>query len=96
MRFSPISCPQTGHGPSLARGIFTPLSFSSSSPTVSLAKPAMSPMNFSRESSPRSILPSRCYHSPVRPGEVGGSGVEPAVTLQPFSVATSARPSRSI
>ena len=44
MRFSVISRPQTGQGPSLARSIFTPLSLSSSC-TVSVVNFAMSLMN---------------------------------------------------
>ena len=73
----------------------TPLSDSSSSWTVSLAKPAMSLMNCLRESSPRSILPSRCSQLPVSPGEVSAWWLSRRTTFRPFSVATSARPSRS-
>ena len=48
--FSLMSRPQTGHGPSLARGIRTSFSFASSSPTVDSANLTMSPMNALRES----------------------------------------------
>ena len=73
----------------------TSLSFSSSSLTVSCAKPAMSPMNFLRESSPRSILPQPLLPAAGQAREVSACSFSSLITFKPFSVATSARPSRS-
>ncbi len=95
MRFSITSRPQTGQGPRFARSIFTPFSLSSSA-TVSPVNLTMSDMNFPRESSPRSICPSRCSQSPVRPADVSGCSPRRRITWIPFSVARSARPSRSM
>ena len=52
-------------------------------------------MKCSRDSSPRSISPRRCSQLPVRPGEVSAWSFSSLITFRPFSVATSARPSRS-
>ena len=95
LRFSITSLPQTGHGPRLARSIFTPFSLSSSC-TVDSVNFAMSFMNDGRLSSPSAISSSRFSHSPVSCGEVSGCSPSRRITCTPFSVACSARPSRSM
>ena len=94
LRFSVISRPQTGHGPSLARSIFTPFSLSSSC-TVSVVKAAMSFMNAGRVSSPCSIRRRRRSQLPVSSGEVSWCSPSSRTTWIAFSVAISDRPSRS-
>jgi hypothetical protein len=90
-----MSRPQTGHGPRLARGIRTSFNLASSSPTVEPANFAMSAMNAWRCSAPRSMASRRFSQSPVSDGDVSGCSPSSRITFIPFSVGTSARPSRS-
>src|SRR5207248_5247298 len=68
----------------------------SSSWTVSVVNFATSDMNAPRLSCPCSIRPRRRSQSPVSSGEVSGCEPSSRITWIPLSVATSARPSRSM